>query len=113
MEPTILVIKFVVGFLAVWRLSSLFSRESGPWGIFNKIRIGLYVASMKFKFLQTFTDGIACIWCNSVWFSAIVSIWLSCDIIEWMIYTLALSACAIQLEERYGNSQNKNTSEPG
>jgi hypothetical protein len=89
--------------LAVWRLSSLFSREDGPFGILQRFRAWLgYLAGKERWFLQklfiTIWEGIHCIWCNSVWFSAIISLVIATDIVEWIIYTLAISTLAIVFE---------------
>lgn len=108
MSDLLFAIKFAIAAFAVWRLSSLLARESGPYKIFDRLRVLLYVTSIRFRFLQTWSDGIVCMWCNSMWVSAIVSLTLSYGIIEWAIMTLALSACAIFLENKYGNSENQN-----
>jgi hypothetical protein len=97
---------FVIGFMAVWRLSSLIVQEKGPFNIFVKIRklakiehddTGEVVSSP-----DTFWGGLlSCVWCSSVWISGF---WTACYILnkELTMYCsifLALSAGAIWLNK--------------
>jgi hypothetical protein len=62
--------------LAVWRLSSLFSYEEGPFGIFDKIRVlvGVKYDDMSNPYGENvISKGILCNWCNSVWFAVIIT----------------------------------------
>lgn len=81
-----------LGSLATFRLSLLLSKEDGPAYIFRKIR-KLPPAKSSAK------EGLSCIYCVSVWFSALVTWYL------WHIsmipgnltpmYWLAMSSLAI------------------
>ena len=102
-----MLIKLVLCVLAVWRLSSMFSREDGPFRVFAHIRTWLFVHSTGFdqtffnKLCGTLTDGILCMWCNSVWFGAILSVIVSDGLQTWAITTLAVSSAVIFLEEAW------------
>jgi hypothetical protein len=52
------------------------------------------------KLFISLWEGIHCIACNSIWFSALSALVLTRGIInmEWIIYTLSLSTCVIILE---------------
>jgi hypothetical protein len=65
------IISFIIFCLAVWRLSSLFANEDGPFNVFKKLRsIALFLQSNT-KFFKAFKlhDGLECEWCNSLWFA--------------------------------------------
>jgi hypothetical protein len=85
---------FVLLVLVTWRLSSLFAREQGPLHLFDAIRDGLkWLASKEWlaqKLFISLWEGIHCIACNSVWFSALAALVLTRGIIniEFIIYTL-------------------------
>ena len=58
--------------LAVWRLSSLISRESGPYNIFAllRFRAGVVYNKMSEEIPSSeLSKGILCLWCVSVWIS--------------------------------------------
>jgi len=42
--------------------------------------------------------GLICVWCNSVWFSAIGAIFVATNVFDWFAYMLAISALAIVIE---------------
>lgn len=83
---------FVIASMAVWRLSSLFAMEDGPFNIFRKIRV--IVARIS----KPIWDGLICMWCNSVWFGMIVAIFFAHSFMEWFILFLGLSTASILIE---------------
>lgn len=93
------VIVFILVVLSVWRVSSLFAYESGPFSIFGSIRYYLKKNSNNVV-LYTLHEGISCLWCNSIWFSALASILITNNIASWIVYTLSISTCSILIEER-------------
>lgn len=96
--------------LATWRLSSLFAREDGPFRIFQRFRnwLGERAGSIWFlqKFFVTTWEGIHCIACNSLWFSAIIAVVIAKDFTSWVVCTLSISTVAI-LTETVINHLNK------
>lgn len=95
--------------LAVWRLSSLFAREDGPYDIFIKIRLKAGVSIDEFGeeySTNMLSKGLLCIWCNSLWFSSIVSLFASRNVIGYIFNTLALSALAIIIDKVVTNGNN-------
>lgn len=94
---------FILLSLSVWRVSSLFAREQGPLEIFNRIRIWILGIGEHSYIFRSLYDGINCIWCNSIWFSAIASFVIAENVVQWIIYTLSISCVVILIEERvYG-----------
>jgi len=94
-------IMFVVISLSVWRISSLFAREDGPFDVFARIRsfAGVeYDKESEMFSTNGFSKGLICVWCNSVWFSAVGAVFVSGNVLEWIAYTLAMSAVAIMVE---------------
>ena len=83
--------------LAVWRVSSLFAREEGPFDLFLRIRL---LAGVKFDKSSEeigtnwLSKGILCVWCNSIWFSVIGAFLLTQNALWWLITLLALSTVA-------------------
>ena len=86
--------------VAVWRLSSLFAVELGPFSVFEKIRFS--ARNSKYKIVRDFSPGIECVWCNSVWFGALFAVFIATGLFEWIVFSLALSAVAIMINSRYG-----------
>jgi hypothetical protein len=96
------ILLFAILVFAVWRISSLFARERGPFDLFARIRQFIYIRTV-YNFLQklfiTLNDGIVCMWCNSIWFSAVASLVICDSFVGWIVYTLAISGVVIFLEE--------------
>lgn len=89
----------VVGILATYRLTSLFQREVGPFGMFVWIRKRFGVVHDALGFPHGYPDTMfgklfECFWCLSVWAGALVALaillggW-------WLMLPLALSGGAI------------------
>ncbi len=94
---------FIVLALAVWRLSSLLAREDGLFDVFARLRFFLGVRhNEKSEQIGTnsISKGIICVWCNSIWVSFFASFLISNGIEDVMVYTLAMSAVAIFIEEK-------------
>jgi hypothetical protein len=87
---------FIILCMATWRLSSLFAREDGPFDIFENIRLILYRAPKLIH--KTLGLGIICVWCNSIWFSAIAALFIAHSIFEWVVFWLAISTGALIIE---------------
>ena len=86
--------------LAVFRLSSLFAEEEGPFHLFDRIRhfIGVrYDVNGLPMGNNVIANGITCVWCNSVWFGTIITVayYLMPDITILLCLPLSLSAAAV------------------
>ena len=92
---------FLIVALAVWRVSSLLVNEDGPFDIFAKIR---YWVGVRFNQLSepyginVISKGLTCVWCTSVWISGVGAIFISANILEYIVLVMALSAAAIVIE---------------
>lgn len=95
---------FLVASLVVYRLSLMLSLEAGPGRIFKKLR---NIPAPK----SATKEGMACIHCSSVWYSAPVTafLWWLKYIPTWEIpiYWLAFSAAAIILHHQWTESFKK------
>lgn len=88
----------VAGGLAAFRLSLLISKEDGPAFIFRKLRrLPPPKSSAK--------EGLACLWCMSIWSSAVVAGYLYwIGLVEgeqWPLYWLAISSIAIICNQQW------------
>lgn len=81
-------INFLVYTLAIWRITSFLTVETGPYSIFYKLR----------TYLEDRIKTLECFWCTSVYVSLPFAILLT-DGLNIVIYTLALSALAIIINE--------------
>jgi hypothetical protein len=86
------VLGFVLGVLAVWRMTHLLHLEHGPWGIFARARAAAERAGLG--------DLVHCFFCLSLWTAAPVALWLADTWPARVIAWLALSAGAILIEVR-------------
>lgn len=75
--------------LAVWRLTSLFVHENGPFRMFANLREEL----KEHWYIRSF-----CFWCLSVWIAFFFAIAFHPDN-SWFMWTLGYSAVAIIIEE--------------
>jgi uncharacterized protein DUF1360 len=100
---------------AVWRLSSLFANEDGPFLIFKKIRSRArdLTRSNRFFFRMRLSEGLECEWCNSIWFaSALVPLWyVFGDVIVIVLSPLAISTWAIAVKYIIQTLEKMNTQE--
>ena len=87
--------------LATWRVSSLFAREDGPFDLFLRFRMLLgteFDKSSDEIGTGWISKGILCVFCNSIWFSALGALLLAESLLMWGIYLLALSAMAVLID---------------
>lgn len=98
---------FLLMGLASWRICSLFMKESGPWGMFIKIRELFGIKHYEDGSVLSYRDNFfcklfACCWCFSVWVGgafALLYIFLPSVAII-IALPLALSTISIIVEER-------------
>lgn len=96
------ILHLVILILAIWRLSSLIARERGPVDFLLRIRLRLgtrFDDSSKEIPTNNLTEGITCLWCNSIWLGAVVSLsyYLFPGVI-WIMLPFALSAGSLIVE---------------
>ena len=78
--------------MSVWRVTSLFVYEDGPYDIFEKIRheFGMKRDELNNSYGTTvISRALQCFWCTSIWTSLILSIPLF-YIIDIHIYEMTL-----------------------
>ena len=97
---------FLIIAMSVWRLASLFSREDGPYRVFERIRHFIGVRDDgrgNYHGENQLAEGLLCMWCCSVWFSTLLCVYaLAVGIIQALdfpLYVLATSAAAIVCDE--------------
>jgi len=97
-----LLLDFVIGILAVFRLSSLLTYEKGPLDVFIRWRrfVGITHddAGLPIEWPETFLAGLtSCVWCNSVWIGGFWSVayLISRDVTVFGSLFLALSSGAV------------------
>jgi len=107
LEVEMNLINFLIFGFATWRVASLLVSETGPFGVFRRIRefTGIEhdddgdVWMIPDKF---FPELLSCVWCSSVW---IALLWL----VFWMLWpwaalrvaiVFAFSTVAILVDER-------------
>ena len=83
---------FVLGVLAVWRVTHLLHVEHGPGGLFARVRAALARLGLG--------EVAGCFFWLSLWTAAPVAWWLGAGWVERVVAWLALSAGAILLEVR-------------
>jgi hypothetical protein len=83
---------FVLGVMAVWRVTHLLHVEHGPWGIIARSR----AAAERLGF----SDLVQCFFCLSLWVAAPAALWLASSWPARAVAWLALSAGAILIEVR-------------
>lgn len=96
---TITALHLFIVISAMWRISSLFANENGPFYIFKRIRDlcqSLCERNWFCKELHLY-ELIECEWCNSIWFGTMIVIaWcLLGDVILYPALVLAISAWVI------------------
>ena len=84
----------VLGALATWRATHLLHAESGPAGVFERLRAAAGNGVLG--------QAIDCFYCLSLWVSAPLALMLSRDWVERLLLWLGLSAAAIGLERVNG-----------
>jgi hypothetical protein len=81
---------FLMGALAVWRVTHLLHAEDGPWQLIVRLRC---VAGTGF-----WAELLDCFYCLSLWIAAPVAVLLGASWKERLLIWPALSAAAILLE---------------
>jgi len=101
--------EFVVYALAVWRLTSLISKERGPFDIFVRLRRSVGILPAEDGSPLSWSDQmpanlIVCPWCLSVWIGVIwvIAIFINPEIMIWISLPLSLSAVAILIQSGVG-----------
>lgn len=99
-------ITLVILALATWRMANMLSdtNQSGPFGILDKLRLA---AGVRYDQLSVpygtngLSEGMLCIFCNSVWFGTgwMVLFLLDPIFAFYMALPFALSAAAILVEK--------------
>ena len=89
--------------LATWRLAHLFAFEDGPFHIFYRLRkaAGQRLNADGIPYNTThLAEGLACLWCNSVWFGVLLTVMFAiCGRIALMVaLPLALSCIAVAID---------------
>jgi hypothetical protein len=98
------VFELIIYSLFVWRVSSLLSREEGPYDLLERFRfrIGVRYDENSQRYGTTMiSKAVLCLWCISVWVALLVSPLMSNSVNfhSYFINALALSAAAILVEE--------------
>lgn len=89
--------------LATWRIASLLAREAGPFDLLSKLRYRLgvrYNERSQAYGTTSLSEGILCLWCNSVWIGIALTIayLLIWQWVLWIALPFALSAGALLVE---------------
>jgi len=90
--------------LATWRISSLLAREKGAFGVFETFRNWLEYKSLETKSYDkdvSLWDGITCMWCNSLWISPVIALFVASNLLEYLVCVLAFSSFSVIIEEMY------------
>src|SRR5579864_7248560 len=83
-------IRFVLGALAIWRVTHLLANEDGPGDIIVRLRVWL-----GDRFIGKLMD---CFKCLSLWIAAPAALFVSRKPLDWLFAWLALSGAACLLE---------------
>jgi hypothetical protein len=81
----------ILSILAVWRLTHLLGEEDGPFDIIFLLR--------KKAGTSFFGSLLDCFYCLSIWIALPFGLWLGKDLIEKLLFWLALSGAACLLEQ--------------
>jgi len=92
---------------ATWRLASLFTYESGPGRIFERLRSLTGIRHNDKGRAEAMPDGfwtelLSCVWCISPYIGAALTVlyFLSGSVIVWLCLPLALSALAVWMNRQ-------------
>lgn len=83
---------FVLGVLAVWRMTHLLHLEHGPWGVIARVRAAAERLGLG--------ELVHCFFCLSMWVAVPAALWLAATWPGRVVTWLALSAGAILIEVR-------------
>lgn len=82
--------RFFLAALATWRITHLLANEDGPADLVARFRAGLG-SSWLGKLLD-------CFYCLSLWIAAPMALFVSSQLLDWLLAWLALSGAACLLE---------------
>ena len=98
-KTVINIVDLIILGLAVFRLSSLFANEHGPFDLFGHVRrlTGMrYDKQSQAVPTTELSRGLMCVWCNSVWFGiALAFVYLLWQPVIWFYLPFAISSIAI------------------
>ena len=92
---------FILGLLAVWRITHLLNQEDGPWDVLARLR-----QAVGNGFLGGLLD---CFYCLSLWIAAPFATLLGANVPEKLLLWPALSGAAILLERITAQKQTGGT----
>lgn len=93
MAYDLLVRTLLVG-LAGWRLAAMLSYETGPFDVFERIRIRIGMNEVPMRgFLPAL---ISCVWCVAVW--TCTALWFAWDVHPVLVALPATWAVAVMVE---------------
>jgi hypothetical protein len=81
---------FVLGVLAVWRMTHMLHLERGPWGVVARVRAAAERAGLG--------GVVKCFFCLSLWIALPFAWWMASGWAARAVLWLALSAGAILIE---------------
>lgn len=99
---TITPLSLFIAISAVWRLSSLFANEAGPFYMFTRLRRYAAHLEKRNRFCAAFHlyEGLECEWCNGVWFGSLAAaLWFTLgDGLIYVLLPLAISTWVIAIK---------------
>lgn len=94
---------FIIGSLAVWRLSHGLVKENGPLMLFARLRARL---ARSQKRSGGFFDLFSCVYCISFWIGLGASLFVAYSFFSWIGYAFAFSGVAMLLESFFSKQSN-------
>lgn len=104
-----MIFDFLVASLALWRVTALIVKESGPFDVFYRIRerVGIHhddngdICEIEDRWLPKL---MSCVWCLSMFLALFYAplVWFLPEIVIPVSFPFALSAVAIGLEKING-----------
>lgn len=94
---------FIIGSLAVWRLSHGLVKENGPLMLFARLRARL---ARSQKRSGGFFDLFSCVYCISFWIGLGASLFVAYSFFSWIGYAFAFSGVAMLLESFFSKQTN-------
>lgn len=82
--------EFLISGLAVFVLTLMLVENSGPFGVFTRLRN------------QRGFEALECMFCTSIYVGAIVALFISANFLNWILLSLALAGFAIFLDRLDG-----------
>lgn len=90
-----LLIWSIVFGLATWRVSSLITRETGPFRIFERVRTraGVYEVGE----ISGLAELFSCVWCMSVWVGSAFAVAATIALADYQLLLTALPASTVAI----------------